>query len=616
MTPLCRLAVSCALLSLVACGTTAETPPAGQADATSVKAPALALAPEMLLFGPLAPGASEEKTFTLSNEGQSQLRIFSLNFVGYPVFELRFERIDGTVIQLAAATGGAKAVFAMPVEVSPGGSLTMTVTFAPDDAMPRSATLFFETNDSSPFLPSLAVNGNHNLPCFELKPANKLDFGAVQVDTKSTREVIIDNCGAADLVITTIEFSEDTDPEFWTLDFSKTAGGPTGVQGKAPSKAAPLVVPLGGKATFSVQYAPDKAGAVDPQTGQHKAESGSLQVLSDTFNAKGSLDLSAVSVSDKCPVAKVVVKEGETVIPQTPLHLDGSGSKGADGGAVSKWLWTVKQPAGGTSVMSPDSSSPKPLFVPMMAGKYTFCLDVWDVADEKSCLPACSEVMALPTEDIYIELFWDTPADPDQTDSGPKAGANLDLHFAHPLANGPDIDCDGKPDPWFSNPFDTFWFNPNPNWGSASPAVSDDPKLMLEDNDGAGPESIALHDPEGKAGKPTSYGVGVHYWNDHGFGISHATVNVYIAGVLAVQIAKATMNPLDMWYVGKVFWPNHMSGGSLEPFQICYRTADGDPCKGTGKYWLTEGEYCIKSCYLNPAFIPSKNAAPEEACKK
>jgi hypothetical protein len=154
-------------------------------------------------------------------------------------------------------------------------------------------------------------------------------------------------------------------------------------------------------------------------------------------------------------------------------------------------------------------------------------------------------VLVLPDDAIVIELLWDTPADPDQTDTGPNAGTDMDLHFAHPLSAGADLDCDGKPDPWFTNPYDTFWFNPNPTWGNAKP------ELELNDTDGGGPEHIDLPYPGGTISEPMQYDVGVHYLNDHGFGASYATVNVWIQGNLVLQIDKVQMKALDMWHS----WP-------------------------------------------------------------
>ncbi|MBP48189.1 MAG: hypothetical protein CMH53_09660, partial [Myxococcales bacterium] len=349
-----------------------------------------------------------------------------------------------------------------------------------------------------------------------------------------------------------------------------------------------------------------------------KPDIAEVKLASNAFSSKNSVLCEGIGVIQTCPTAKVVVQEGEEVIPQTTLHLKGDQSQPTGGGSINKYKWTAKQPGGSNQVFVPSSSFPNPTFTANAAGEYEFCLEVWDNSDQKSCVPACVTVLVLPEEAIHVELLWKTPADPDETDTGPAAGADMDLHFAHPLASSFDIDCDGKLDPWFSNPYDTFWFNPNPNWGSINPNVNDDPSLDLDDTDGAGPENLNLDEPEGKVGAPKFYHVGVHYWNDHGFGTSYATVNVYIMGVLALQLDKVEMDVLDMWYVGKINWPNSMSakGITVDPFQICYQT--GDPCDkaNPGKRWVPKGDWCITPCYVNPAFTATQSGASASSCKK
>ena len=171
---------------------------------------------------------------------------------------------------------------------------------------------------------------------------------------------------------------------------------------------------------------------------------------------------------------------------------------------IDKYKWTVKQPPGSNQPLLPNAKFPNPTLLANAAGEYTFCLEVVDANGTKSCQQTCKTVLVVPNNAVHVELLWDTPADPDQTDTGPMAGADLDLHFSHELAFGPDIDCDGAGDPWFSNPFDCFWYNANPNqWGSMSPAKKDDPHLDLDDTDGAGPENLNLEEPEGTAVAPT-----------------------------------------------------------------------------------------------------------------
>ncbi len=186
-------------------------------------------------------------------------------------------------------------------------------------------------------------------------------------------------------------------------------------------------------------------------------------------------------------------------------------------------------------------------------------------------------MVVVPDEAIHIELLWHTPGDPDETDEGSGVGSDLDLHFSHPWAGGPDLDGDGEPDGWFDQPFDCFWFNAHPNWGSFDPSIDDDPDLDLSDTDGAGPEIIGLNIPE-----DVVYKIGVHYWNDHGYGASNATVRVYIYGSLVFEVVDVQLFDLDMWEVCTVEWPS----GLVNPV-----LSSGD------------GGYKITPSYQNPYFF-------------
>ena len=172
--------------------------------------------------------------------------------------------------------------------------------------------------------------------------------------------------------------------------------------------------------------------------------------------------------------------------------------------------------------------------------------------------------MVIPDEAIHVELLWDTPNDSDQTNEGPQAGADLDLHFVHQYAGGPDLDGNGVADGWFDDPFDCFWHNPKPKWGSFDPAVNDDPGLDRDDTDGAGPENMNLDIPENNV----TYRVGVHYWEDHGFGASYATVRIYLYGDLVYEMEDVKLLNRDMWEVATIDWPSGNVKGIEEGFKI------------------------------------------------
>ena len=259
-----------------------------------------------------------------------------------------------------------------------------------------------------------------------------------------------------------------------------------------------------------------------------------------------------LSLEKACPTAQATVKEGSTVMPQTTLHLSASGSSSPTG-AIAAWKWSVDAPAGSASVFLPSDQVANPTFEANVAGKYTFHLDVWDEAGEKSCATAAVGVNVIPDEVIHVELLWHTPNDPDETDQGPEAGSDMDLHFVRDdyASTGPDLDKDGKPDPWFDQPFDCFWFNAHPNWGSFDPSIDDDPGMDRDDTDGAGPEILNLNIPEN-----TTYRIGVHYWSDHDYGPSYATLRIYIYSILVFEVTDVKMVNHDMWNAATIEWPS------------------------------------------------------------
>ena len=122
----------------------------------------------------------------------------------------------------------------------------------------------------------------------------------------------------------------------------------------------------------------------------------------------------------------------------------------------------------------------------------------------------------------------------------------------HPWAHGPDGDEASLSDDWFHELFDCYSINPHPNWGSFDPAIRDDPSLDRDDNDGAGPENISLDWPE----QGMTYRVGVHYWNDHGYGRSYATVRVYLYSSLIFERPDVLLHNKDMWEVCTIHWPS------------------------------------------------------------
>jgi len=310
---------------------------------------------------------------------------------------------------------------------------------------------------------------------------------------------------------------------------------------------------LAGSDLPGVELAQPETGSVD-STGSDVVEA-DLNLVDGTGVDNHSPDLpfyeTVDDIASTCPTAVIKCPEGQEVIPQTILHLIGSESFSSSSKVV-KWQWSVQQPPLAGSVFVPSYLFPDPSFEANVAGLYEFSLDVWDQNGNKSCATAKYELIVTCSEVIHIELLWNTPGDNDETDTGPNTGSDLDLHFGNQLSIQPDYDNDGLPDPWFDSLNDCYWFNPQPNWGSFQLEVNDDPRLDRDDVDGGGPENLNFSKPETNA----SYHIGVHYWDDHGYGPAFATLRFYIYGALVLEVANVELRHGDLWNAATLHWPS------------------------------------------------------------
>jgi hypothetical protein len=270
------------------------------------------------------------------------------------------------------------------------------------------------------------------------------------------------------------------------------------------------------------------------------------------------------------PVAVIRVQEGLHVAPLTTLHLSADLSEPMAGSEIDTWEWSVDGPDGSVTTFAPSASVESPTLEANVVGNYVFHLTVRQ-GGTASAQPAQATVVVAPTDAIHVELTWHTPGDPNEADTGPEAGSDMDIHVVHPLgpANpaSPDLDGDGHPDPYFDTLYDCFWFNPHPDWGPAG--ASGDPSLDRDDTDGGGPEIVALETPQ----DGVRYRIAVHYWADHAYGAATATVRIFVDGTLVSERGPVELVNRDMWCVADVDSPS----GTVTPL-----TAPG----GTGS-WIT-----------------------------
>jgi hypothetical protein len=454
-----------------------------------------------------------------------------------------------------------------PIVVKASGAAELKAVYFAKDDKPHTGAIVLRTNDTS--LQSDGGSGwkrvpfkvNTTGPCLQVNPKH-IVFGATGVGIKKPLQLALKSCGDMAVEIASVEFDAPGGGPF-TVDWSEIAS--TG--GKAPSASKPLSIPVNGEVKVPVVYLPTKTSPV--KDGQPIPDKAALTLKTNTVLGEAKVTMEGAGASGDCPTAVIVVQEGDTVLPQTTLHLDGKQSYATSGAPITSWQWDVVQPKGSVALFQPNKTASKVNFLPNVAGDYKFLLHVTDQAGKKSCFAAEKVVKVVPDQAIHVELLWKTPGDKDETDEGPAAGSDMDLHFAHQYAANPDYDKDGKPDPWFADIYDCFWFNKKPKWGSYDFNKDDDPSLDRDDTDGAGPENLNLTEPE--EGK--SYSVGVHYYNDFAKGPSTATVRVYVYGQLQFQVTSPAMVKDDLWYVANIDWPSgevsaKLQGGKPNTFFI------------------------------------------------
>lgn len=263
----------------------------------------------------------------------------------------------------------------------------------------------------------------------------------------------------------------------------------------------------------------------------------------DTIDTTGSVDVDlaetdsidadlaetdSIDADSTEPGFGIVSNSGPTVVPQTVVRL---GAAGASSDATFRW--SVDQPVGSVSLFMPSASSEAPTFELNVAGTYVFLLELLD-GQGRVTASSSYTMLVVPVSALHVSLTWDTPGDPDQSDTGAEAGSDLDLHFLR-------TDLGGD---WFDSTFDCFWSSPSPSVTVLDPALANhNPTLDRDDTDGAGPENINL----GVLSDGT-FSIGVHYWFDHGFGNSFATIRVYLHGELIDEWAGVELTDRDLWH--------------------------------------------------------------------
>ncbi len=215
------------------------------------------------------------------------------------------------------------------------------------------------------------------------------------------------------------------------------------------------------------------------------------------------------------------------------LRLQLVGFEASDGREVN---WLVRGPGDAIEVVFDSGWSAS--YLVRQPGPHAFAVETWTAEGALICRVEGERVDAseLGVTGLVVVLSWRTPGDANENDTGGdqiyfSVGSDMDLHLLHPKAYGQ----------YFDWTYDCYWDNVNPEWGIFGPGGN--PTLDRDDADGVGPEQISLREPE----HGVRYQIGVHYWNDWGYGPSIASVAIYVDGALVDQWDGVELTNDDMW---------------------------------------------------------------------
>lgn len=442
--------------------------------------PDIAVAPSELDFGVVRLGDDPALVLQVVNAGQGPLGVTGITFAD------------------PQATGiEAWSVAPATLDVEAGGSAEVLVTFEPTDLADYQAALLLATTDPESPLVTVPLRGSGIEGGPDLAvDVDALDFGTVKVGGTSSRVFTVENQGDEDLVISgqslqagSGAFTLQSDPRGEVL---------------APGDSFPVLV----------AYAPT---GTDGDSGSFTLASndaeGDRVTVSFLGNGGGVAEYPVAVIA-----ATTESEPGDTII------LDGTGSYDPGGNEPLSWAWTLLEaPEASAAALSHPTLSAPTLHLDT-AGSYTVSLQVTNTLGVPSAA-AVHTVEAVPDQDVYVSLSWDT------------ADADLDLHLLQ-----------GEEALLFQTPSDCCWCNPAPDWGVEGDP-DDDPLLALEADGGGGPEAVVLADPADGA-----YFVRAHYFQDDGAGPTEATVRIYVHGVLVDQYRRELTHN-QVWDVAWVRWP-------------------------------------------------------------
>lgn len=466
------------------------------------------------------------------DDGGSVSRSIRLRNVGFnPLHVTGWEISGGTAFHL----GTPSAEVTLEPHAGTGDEASIEITYAPTAPGRDDGFLRVFSDDPNANILEVPLAGSTQAPCIVLTNGAQVDFGVRVIGDITWRDVGIRNCGNAPLIIDRIA------PGAGASVLGQPGAGvfvlDAGVESDAGgSLDRPIVIEPGDSDAFLVGFAPEDEA---PYAG------GAFLYSNDPAAPAVELTFAGRGTYVPCPVAAANGQvKGSIVAPSdqieaTPLQtviFDGDDSF-AEGSFVAEYKWEIiRRPEDSVASLRPVQNEPpsegrRELFLDL-AGRYEVELEVINEFGTVSCEPTTLTILAVPAEQVHIQLVWTNPEDPDETD---LSGADMDLHMVK-MGSGQ----------WFDTVYDTFYRNPTPHW------FPENPSLDIDDTNGHGPENINMDDPL----PCTWYAVGAHYFQDHGYGTAYVTVRIYLENQLVFEYLNKPLHRTgEFWDVARIHWP-------------------------------------------------------------
>lgn len=467
------------------------------------------LAPERVDLGMLERGERGVKQFQVTNEGRATLEIKN--------WRMTDERFEFSFPEFMDRSE--------PARLEPGASVLVEVSHRATGQDGVRGSLIIESNDPKNGVQVIDISANIAEPCLTISD-EVVDFGAVSLETGDLKGFFLSNC------------SENAATTFSYLQSLTTDA--TGFRVINAEELRDRTLEPGEGAEVLVRFEPTRPGEYRD----------TLRFVSNMdIETEHEVLLLGEGAPFGCPTAEIRASHPDrrtvianpraryTGLPLDVVSLDGSGSSAEGGATIERVEWAIiRRPEDSAARFAGSNMGMTNELFLDLSGEYTVEMHVWDSRGTRSCEPAVLDLVAVPDEDIHIQLVWDTPNDPEQQDN---LGSDVDLHLLR--AGGI----------WNAKPWDCHWQNLEPDWGLREDK-SDDPSLDIDDINGWGPENINLNNPQGDM----RYHVGVHYFSDQGYGASYSTVRVYLGGILVEELRRKRMTDQQFWHVLDIEWPS------------------------------------------------------------